>query len=196
MSNEKYYEWQGMIFTTKQMAKALGISRSYFNVQKRQNKLPSSITLVPPFKRVWTNSHPLFRTYHNMKSRCYNRNSSTYPRYGGRGIRVCDRWLESREAFYQDMGERPPGMTLDRIDNDGNYEPSNCRWATHQQQTDNQRTHKNALWATDGQKSQSASDWAHELEVNRHTLWKQLRENRHPSLTLLGRYGELYPEAE
>jgi hypothetical protein len=83
---------------------------------------------------------PEYNSWVAMKSRCFNVNHEHYKDYGGRGITVCDRWKDSFENFYSDMGKRPDGMTLDRYpNNDGNYEPGNCRWATKVQQRVNQR---------------------------------------------------------
>lgn len=74
-----------------------------------------------------------------MLQRCTNPNDPAYRHYGGRGITVCERW-QSFENFLADMGERPEGLTLDRTDNEGNYEPGNCKWATRAQQSANRRS--------------------------------------------------------
>lgn len=80
----------------------------------------------------------LYRVWSAMHQRCENRNHRSYRNYGGRGISVCERWSDVAK-FVADMGEPPVGLTLDRIDNDGNYEPCNCRWATVSEQNRNQR---------------------------------------------------------
>lgn len=82
-----------------------------------------------------------YHTWEGMKQRCLNPNATRYPQYGGVGIKVCEAWLEFKN-FYQDMGDRPEGKTLDRINPFGNYEPNNCRWATRKEQQNNQRRHK------------------------------------------------------
>jgi hypothetical protein len=86
---------------------------------------------------------PTYQSWRDMLRRCNNPKckSPDYAHYGGRGIKICPRWYKF-EHFLSDMGEKPEGTSIDRIDNDGDYQPSNCRWATWSQQNNNQRDHK------------------------------------------------------
>lgn len=87
---------------------------------------------------------PEHRTWKNMKRRCDNPKGNRWMQYGGRGIKVCERWLNSYENFLEDMGRKPsPIHSIDRINVNGNYEPSNCRWATPKEQSNNTTRNKN-----------------------------------------------------
>lgn len=87
-----------------------------------------------------------YKSWDTMKQRCSNPKSRDYERYGKRGIKVCERWRNSFDNFLADMGERPEGKTLDRIDNDGNYEPGNCKWSTTKEQSLNKRNSLKAIY--------------------------------------------------
>lgn len=107
-----------------------------------------------------------------MKQRCLNANSDAYPYYGGRGIQICDRWVDSFESFLADMGKAPPGTSIDRIDNDGNYEPGNCRWATAKVQTKNRRV---AHYMTARGETHLMAEWAEIVGIRRGTISNRLR---------------------
>ena len=83
-------------------------------------------------------------TWYSMIRRCTVESHFKYKRYGGRGIKVCDRWMKF-DAFLADMGERPSGMSIDRINNDGDYEPSNCKWSTPKEQANNRSNNQKEI---------------------------------------------------
>lgn len=106
--------------------------------------------------------------WRNMRSRCRNPRDPKFSDYGSRGITVCVRWDDSFEAFLSDMGERPsPDLSIDRINNDGNYEPGNCRWATASEQINN--TRRNKCLTVDG-RTLTATQWAREVGLDPATV--------------------------
>ncbi len=108
-----------------------------------------------------------------MKQRCEDPKHTAYDRYGGRGIYVCTRWSESFLNFLEDMGERPEDTSLDRIDNDGPYEPGNCRWATYTEQQRNRRN--NRVITLDGQRK-FAAQIAKDNGIESVKFWRRLHE--------------------
>lgn len=115
-----------------------------------------------------------YRIWGSMKTRCNNPASKTYSYYGGRGIKVCARWNDFA-AFLSDMGPRPSlGHTLDRIDNCGDYEPGNCRWATKREQMDN-RSKPTVKLTLDGL-TMPVSCWADRLGLSAFTIWKRVKK--------------------
>lgn len=112
----------------------------------------------------------VYNAWQHMLRRCYSPKMQNYPYYGGRGITVCERW-HSFENFLADMGEPPAGHSIDRIDNDGNYEPSNCRWASLKQQARNTRANRKIT--IDGIEL-SLSEWAEISGIKYHTIADRL----------------------
>lgn len=105
---------------------------------------------------------PAMKSWANMIQRCTNPKNHKYARYGARGITVCDRW-KTFKNFLQDMGQPPKGKTLDRINNDGNYEPGNCRWTDAYHQAANRSNNRNCTFLG---KTQTASEWCRELNIS------------------------------
>lgn len=111
-----------------------------------------------------------YYSWRNMLRRCYDVNSVGYENYGGRGISVCNDW-HIFENFLADMGLKPEGYSIERIDNDGNYEKNNCKWATKQEQNSNTRQNRIITY---NNKTQTLEAWARELNISSQTLSKRL----------------------
>lgn len=125
-----------------------------------------------------------YNSWHTMHQRCKCSKIPRFHLYGGKGVRVCERWA-SFENFYADMGPRPEGHSLDRIDSNGNYEPSNCRWATPRQQASN--TRRNRFYTFNG-KTQTEVEWSRELGIQAHSLkWRIAHWGLERALSLKGR---------
>lgn len=115
-----------------------------------------------------------YQTWQSMKSRCYNRNHIHYADYGGRGISICDRWLGANgfENFYHDMYPKPHKATLDRINNNGDYCPENCKWSTKTEQANNRR---NNVRITYNGESMTIPQWARKIGISVYTIKTRIR---------------------
>ena len=127
---------------------------------------------------------PIYEAWFNMIRRCENESHKSFKHYGARGIKVCDAW-HSFEAFYADMGDRPSDVhTIDRKDNDGNYEPSNCRWATQSEQARNRR---NSRFLTIFGETKTVIAWSEDVrcQVGYDAFYARVYEGWHPADALL-----------
>jgi hypothetical protein len=123
-----------------------------------------------------------WNTWHNMKLRCYNEADARYEHYGKLGIRVCERWLESFENFLADMGPHPgAGYSIERNDSKGDYEPSNCRWATTREQNRNKGSN---VWITAFGRTQLAVDWSRETGLSQTLISFRLKRGKSPEEAL------------
>lgn len=113
----------------------------------------------------------IYGVWQAMRARCFDLDDQKYPDYGGRGITVCDRWRKNFEPFLADMGERPLGLTLHRIDNNGNYEPGNCCWATPKTQANNTRRNRRMAF---GGATLTLTEWAQRLGITPGSLHSRL----------------------
>jgi hypothetical protein len=131
-----------------------------------------------------------YKAYRAVLQRCNNPKSKAYKYYGGRGIKICDRWLESFENFWEDMGEEHRDtLTLDRINNNGNYEPSNCRWATRKMQQNNRRAN---FFITYKDETLTIAEWADKLNIGFGTLAHRIKYAQWPIAKALETPVKLY----
>lgn len=125
----------------------------------------------------------LYNILNSIKTRCNNKNSKAYPHYGGRGIKICDRWLESFENFYEDMGDRPsPNHSIERLDVNGDYHPDNCVWATSEVQARNHRKQSNNTTGVTGV--------VKEMETRYKARWEDLEGASKSRSFSIQKYGE------
>lgn len=170
---------KGMIFTFKCDC---GNYKNISGAQVRSGKASSCGCLRSEMMSAKNTKHghvgsPAYETWQGMKNRCCNEKQPAYKNYGGRGITICDKW-QKFEGFLEDMGERPDGCTLERLDNDKGYEKSNCVWATIEQQSRNTRQNK---FITHNGKTLCMKDWAKETGIPYPTIQDRRRKGLPPS---------------
>ena len=122
-------------------------------------------------------SHRLYTTWEHMKQRCYNKNNKDYKNYGARGIIVCDEWLDDFMIFYNwaISNGYDDELTIDRIDVNGDYEPSNCRWATQEEQNNNKRSHHKLTYNGE---TLTLAQWAKRINISYDTLERRINKHK------------------
>jgi hypothetical protein len=115
--------------------------------------------------------HDLWPIWCRMLNRCSNQNSPDFPSYGGRGIKICLRWKNDFWAFVNDMGPRPKNHIIERINNNGDYEPNNCCWATNAEQ---QRNKRNNILVTINNETRTLAEWSRKFKISNETVYSRL----------------------
>jgi hypothetical protein len=168
----------GKTFFTEAYRLKHGITQSCGCLRRERNRQSGKARATHGLSK-----HPLYRVWSKMLGRCFCKTNKKYPIYGGRGVTVCERW-RSFPNFLSDVGERPsPYHSLDRIDTNGNYEPSNVRWATQDTQQNNRRD--NRLFTIGGQTKTSA-EWARKYGVSPNLVRQRVDRNGWPIEKALG----------
>lgn len=167
-SGQKYCTWVclcacGNVITVAASALRQGATQSCGCLQKERASSSS--------KKHGASRSPSYSSYRKMLERCLIESCAAYENYGGRGITVCDRWLESYENFLEDMGERPEGLSLDRIDNSLGYSVENCRWATKSVQGFNRRAVNNTSGKIGVVYNRKRDKWDAVIKVNNKNIY-------------------------
>jgi hypothetical protein len=136
-----------------------------------------SINADPLIESHGMNRTTEYNVWNGMRARCHNKNEACYPRYGGRGITVCEEWKNSFSSFFKDMGRAPAGCQIDRIDNEKGYSKENCRWVSPQENAQNRRSNKLSIDDVKMIRASSMSiyELAEQLQVNYSVVWNALR---------------------
>lgn len=133
------------------------------DLRRRRVRSCGCLKIEGPKTHGLTNA-PEYNIWRHMRDRCLNKKNKNYHRYGGRGISICDEWIESFEAFYRDVGARPgPGYSIDRINNDKGYNKENCKWSTKEEQANNRST---SVYYKHNGVSRTLAGWCRELKLD------------------------------
>lgn len=172
----------GLSLTLSEWSRRTGFSPAVITTRLDSGWSVERTLTDPVRKRSYSKRTDAKAIWYSIISRCHRVKDRGYARYGGRGIEVCQRWRDSYDAFVEDMGPRPsPEHTLDRIDNDGGYNPLNCRWANYTEQANNKR---NSFFLTHAGETLTVSQWAVRLGVTKSAILNRLKRGLSEAETL------------